>query len=65
MLPNTHTKSESDVSIKFFTKCFHTSYSEVVYPTSNKLIEFLNFVAVADAPTTASKVSHSFLKLCY
>ena len=65
MLPNTHTKSESDVSIKFFTKCFHTSYSEVVYPTSNKLIEFLNFVAVADAPTTACEFFHPLLKLRY
>ena len=38
MLPDTHTKSISDITIKFITECFHTSYLEVVNPSSNKLI---------------------------
>ena len=50
MLPNTHTKSISDITIKFFTECFHTSYLEVVSPSSDELIKFLHFVAVANAP---------------
>ena len=65
MLPNTHTKSISDITIKFFTECFHTSYLEVVNPSSDELIKFLYFIAVADAPTTACKFFHSLLKLCY
>ncbi len=65
MFPNTHAKSISDVSIQLFAEGFHTSYFEVVNPPSYELIEFLNFVAVANAPTTTSEFFHSFLELRY
>ena len=46
MFPNAHTKSVPDITVKFFAECFHTSYLEVVNPTSDKLIKFLNLAAV-------------------
>jgi len=55
LFPNAHAKSIPDISIKFCAESFHASYFEVVNPASNELIEFLNLVAVANAPTTTSK----------
>ena len=46
MFPNTHTKSVSDVTVKFLAEFLHTTYLEVVNPTSDKLIKFLNLAAV-------------------
>ena len=65
MFPNAHAKSVSDISVEFSTKCFHTTYFEVVNPSSDELIEFLHFIVVANAPATASKFFHSLLKFCY
>ena len=38
---------------------------EVVYPTSDKLIELLYLAAVADTPAAACEFFHSLLKLHY
>ena len=65
MFPNAHTQSISYVAIKFFAECFHTTYLEVVNTSSDKLIQFLYFVAVAYAPTTTGEFFHSLLELCY
>ena len=46
MFPNAHTKSVSDVTVKFLAEFLHTTYLEVVNPTSDKLIKFLNLAAV-------------------
>ena len=53
MFPNTHTQSVTDVRVKFSTETFHTSYLEVVNPSSDELIDLFYLVAVAYAPTTA------------
>lgn len=65
MFPNANAQSISDVPVKFFAECFHTSYLEVVNPPSDELVDFLHFVAVANAPTTASEFPHPLLELCY
>ena len=65
MFPYAHTKSISDVSVKFSAKLFHTSYLKVVNPPSYKLIEFLHLIAVADSPATTGEFFHSFLELRY
>ncbi len=65
MFPYTHAQSISNVRIKLCTECFHTSYLEVVNPPSDELVEFLNFITVADTPATACEFFHSSLKLCY
>ena len=65
MFPNAHTKSVPDITVKFFAECFHTSYLEVVNPTSYELIKLLHFIAVANTPTTACEFFHSLLKLRY
>ena len=65
MFPDAHTKPIPNVAIKLFAETFHTTYLEVVYPSSDKLIEFLHLIAVANAPTTASEFFHSLLKLHY
>ena len=64
MLPYTHAQSKSNVCVEFFAECFHTSYLEIVNPSSDELVEFLHFVAVANAPTTASELPHPLLELC-
>ena len=50
---------------EFFAECFHTSYLEVVNPTSYELIKFLHFIAVANTPATTGEFFHSLLKLRY
>ena len=65
MFPNAHTKSVSDVTVKVLAEFLHTTYLEVVNPTSDKLIKFLNLVAVANAPATAREFFHLLLELRY
>ena len=65
MFPYAHAKPISDVSIHLFTESFHTSYLEVVNPSSNELIEFRNLVTVANAPTTTCEFFHPLLELRY
>ena len=65
MFPNAHTKSISDVTVKFLAEFLHTTYLEVVNPTSDKLIKFLNLVAVANAPATSREFFHLLLELRY
>ena len=62
MFPYTHAESVADMFIHFSTECFHASNLEIVNPSSDELIEFLHFVAVANAPATTSKSFHSLLK---
>ena len=40
VLPDTHSQTESDVTVQPLAQTFHTSDSEVVYPSSDELIEF-------------------------
>ena len=54
MLPYAHAKSISNCSVHVVTDTPHRSYLEIVNPSPDKLIEFLYFIAVANAPTTAS-----------
>ena len=63
MFPDAHAKPVSNVSVKLLTQFFHTTYFKIVYPSSDKLINFLYLVAVANAPATASEFFHSLLEL--
>ena len=65
MFPYTHAQAISDMLIHFSTETFHASDFEVVNPSTDKLVEFLYFVAVAYAPTTTGEFFHSLLELCY
>ena len=65
MFPNTHAQPVSYVTVKFSTESFHTTYLEVVNPPSDKLIKFLNLIAVAYSPATTSEFFHPFLELRY
>lgn len=58
MLPYTHAQSKSNVCVEFFAECFHTSYLEIVNPPSDELVEFLHFVAVANALAVRLYISH-------
>ncbi len=40
MFPYAHAKPISNVSVKLLTQRLHTTYFKVVYPPSDKLIQF-------------------------
>ena len=51
------------MSIHISAESFHTTYLEVVYPTSDELVEFLHFIAVAYTPATTCEFLRPHLKL--
>ena len=63
MFPDTHPQAVSDVGIQSFTHFYHTPDFEVVYPSSDELIQLLNLVAVRDSPASARQFLHLRLKL--
>ena len=65
LFPNAHAQSATNSCVHLFTKCFHTTYLEIVNPPSDKLIEFHHFITVANAPATARELFHSLLKFRY
>ena len=65
MLPNTHPQMVAYVTVQTLTQSLHAPDFEVVYPSSDELVQFLHFVAVAHTPASACQFLHLYFEFRY
>ena len=63
MLPNAHPQTVSNITVQPFTQSFHAPDFEIVYPSSDKLVEFLYLIEVTYSPASSCQLLHLRLEL--
>jgi len=61
VLPDAHPQSKPDVTVQPLVQPFHASDSEVAYPSSDKLVQFIHLIGITYSPASACQLA---VQLC-